>query len=381
MESSKPQVLLFTDWYLPGYKAGGPISSCANLVRLLGDEINFKIVCSDRDYLDSEPYQNVNRDTWVEVGNASVYYLSKDKFSKSVIRERILEYPGAVIYINGIFSRDFSITPLLAANRLNRKIFVAPRGMLAEGALSIKAKKKRTFLSLAKFLGLYRQVSFHATNHQEADQIKKVLSRRAAITVIPNLPTIPNDGVERIEKSENHLEIISVARIAPEKNTLFAIQCLQSIDSHLKVRVKFYGPIYDEAYFQECEKAAAGLPNNVEVKFLGSIPPDKLSLAFAEAHLFLLPTLGENYGHAIVESMLAGVPVLISDKTPWRNLEADNLGMDLPLADSSSFTKYICKLAAMDQTDYDNQYRTVAKTIEKRIHLAENIMAYKMLFG
>ncbi len=381
MESSKPQILLFTDWYLPGYKAGGPISSCANLVRLLGSEVDFKIVCSDRDYLDSEPYQNVTCDTWVEVGNAKVYYLSKKNSSKSVIRERILENPRATIYINGIFSRNFSITPLLIANRLNRNIIVAPRGMLAAGALSIKAKKKRTFLSLAKFLGLYRQVSFHATHQQEADQIKKVLSRRATITVIPNLPTIPNGGVKKIGKIKNHLEIISVARIAPEKNTLFAIQCLQNIDSDLKVGVKFFGPVYDDAYFQVCEKAATSLPQNVEVSFLGSVPPEKLSAVFSEAHLFFLPTLGENYGHAIVESMLAGIPVLISDQTPWRNLEADNLGMDLPLDGGSMFTEYICKLAAMDQRDYDNRFSAVARTIEKRIHLAENIVAYKTLFG
>ena len=35
---------------------------------------------------------------------------------------------------------------------------------------------------------------------------------------------------------------------------------------------------------------------------------------------FLLPTGGENFGHAIFEALSCGVPALISDRTPWRDL-------------------------------------------------------------
>ena len=32
-----------------------------------------------------------------------------------------------------------------------------------------------------------------------------------------------------------------------------------------------------------------------------------------------MPTRGENFGHAIFESLQVGTPVLLSDQTPWRH--------------------------------------------------------------
>jgi hypothetical protein len=49
----KPTILILNEYYLPGYKAGGPIRSISNLVSWLGDDFNFKIITTDRDYLDS----------------------------------------------------------------------------------------------------------------------------------------------------------------------------------------------------------------------------------------------------------------------------------------------------------------------------------------
>ncbi len=48
---SKPQVLVFIDWYKPYFKAGGPVRSMVNLVDHLADRIDFHIVTGDRDYM------------------------------------------------------------------------------------------------------------------------------------------------------------------------------------------------------------------------------------------------------------------------------------------------------------------------------------------
>ena len=40
----KKKILVFIDWYLPGYRAGGPIQSIANLVNHLDDELDISIV-------------------------------------------------------------------------------------------------------------------------------------------------------------------------------------------------------------------------------------------------------------------------------------------------------------------------------------------------
>ncbi len=37
----KPKVLIFIDWFTPGYKAGGPTTSNVNIVNHLSDDFDF----------------------------------------------------------------------------------------------------------------------------------------------------------------------------------------------------------------------------------------------------------------------------------------------------------------------------------------------------
>ena len=71
----RPSILAFNKFYLPGYRAGGPIRTLANMVDRLSDDFAFRIVTLDRDAGEREPYPGVVRDTWLAVGRAQVLYL------------------------------------------------------------------------------------------------------------------------------------------------------------------------------------------------------------------------------------------------------------------------------------------------------------------
>jgi glycosyltransferase involved in cell wall biosynthesis len=73
------------------------------------------------------------------------------------------------------------------------------------------------------------------------------------------------------------------------------------------------------------------------VRYEGEIEHERVRQVFAEHDLFLFPTLGENYGHVIFEALASGCPVLISDQTPWRNLESEGVGWAIPLAETERF--------------------------------------------
>ena len=47
--------------------------------------------------------------------------------------------------------------------------------------------------------------------------------------------------------------------------------------------------------------------------------PSKIQDVFSQHDLFAFPTKGENFGHIILESLSAGTPVLLSDKTLWQD--------------------------------------------------------------
>ena len=61
--SVRPKVLVFVDWYSPGYKAGGPVRSMVNLVAHMNDSIDFHIVTSDTEYTESTPYEGITSDS------------------------------------------------------------------------------------------------------------------------------------------------------------------------------------------------------------------------------------------------------------------------------------------------------------------------------
>ena len=41
--------MLFSDWYEPGFRAGGPIRSCVNFVQHMQDQYKILVFTSDRD--------------------------------------------------------------------------------------------------------------------------------------------------------------------------------------------------------------------------------------------------------------------------------------------------------------------------------------------
>ena len=90
--------------------------------------------------------------------------------------------------MNGIYSFKYSILPLLATDKRKIKTIVAGRGMFAQSAIDVKAVKKKLFLKMAGFIGLYKNVCFHATNDKEKQDIHTALGNDAKVIIANNLP-------------------------------------------------------------------------------------------------------------------------------------------------------------------------------------------------
>jgi len=66
-----------------------------------------------------------------------------------------------------------------------------------------------------------------------------------------------------------------------------------------------------------------------------------------------LPTFHENYGHVIVESLIFECPVIISENTPWNNLENKGVGWDIELNQKQKWIDILRRCVTMSQTEYD----------------------------
>jgi glycosyltransferase involved in cell wall biosynthesis len=349
----RPGVLTFVRYYLPGYKSGGPVRTIANLVDHLGEELDFRIVTSDRDALDDGPYSNIAVDAWMPVGKARVYYASPAFRSARRIARLIADTPHDILYINSFFDPVFTLYPLLA-RRLGwlqkRQVVIAPRGEFSPGALALKRWKKLPYRWATRALGLYSDLAWQASSEYEVRDIRRIIGKTARnIMVAPNLPPATQDTKASIQTARRSdgapLRLVFLSRVSPKKNLDFALRVL----SRVRVPVVFdiYGIVDDERYWQLCAEQIAAMPNNVTVQYHGVVEHHRVASILADYDLLLLPTRGENYGHVIYETLAAGTPALISDQTPWRDLDEVGVGWVRRVGDLEAFVEVINALAEL----------------------------------
>lgn len=378
------KVLIFLAYYLPGYKSGGPIRTIANMVETLGDEFEFHIVTSDRDLGDEVPYSGINANTWNQAEKAKVYYSSPSKRSFSLWRRLINETPHKILYLNSLFSPIFTLLPLLIRkwSKIAPKnpIIIAPRGELSPGALQIKKHKKMFFLRFAKALNLYADVFWQASSLDEKNYIIAMFGEKSRIYIARDLPeSIPSlQFFTPHQNSPERLRVIFISRISRKKNLDFALRILAQ--SHLSIEFDIWGPLEDRAYWNECQTLIESLPDTIQARYRGLLDHAQVNNTLAQYDLFFLPTRGENYGHVIAEALSAGTPVLISDQTPWHDLECAGVGWDLALSDEPSFVDALNFALERVQRDRLSWRRQVHDYAVNQLTDPELIEANRQLF-
>ena len=352
-ECRRPVILCFVASYLPGYRSGGPVRTTANFVDHLGDEFDIRIVTRDRDALDSEPYPNVAVDAWNTVGKAQVFYASARTMRLPRIARLIRETQHDILYLNSFFGARFTILPLLA-RRLGlipqKPCVLAPRGEFSRGALALKAWKKRAYVAIAQFMGLYSGLRWQASSAFEIQDLQRGLALRASdITVAPNLPrmvsSVEDAFLDVSPRPDRAFRIIFLSRISPMKNLEHLLLALADVSA--EVVLSIVGPIEVQAYWDQCRNLIDALPSNVSVRYGGETRPESVADAFSQHDLFVLPTRGENFGHVIYESLAAGTPVLLSDQTPWL-ADHDGALEVLPLSDVRDWSRAIERWSGFD---------------------------------
>jgi len=373
----KISALLLTGYYLPGFKGGGPIKTVANLVATTSDSMDYYLITKDRDLGDSSPYDGVNSNTWSPQGNAQVFYCSPTLWGLAKGWLQVLRGRYDIVYLNSFFSPYFSFVPLVLSKLRGRQIVLGPRGEFSSGALALKSRKKERFIKIFKLLRLHKGVVFQASTEFEKNDIHRVLGDDVDVFVAEDIGRLEVPEAMLL-KSANKLKLVFISRVSPMKNLLYALESLKGVTD--PVSYDIYGPLEDAGYWQQCLNVIAELPNNVSVSYKGEMTPDQVVPTLSQYDMFFMPTQGENYGHVIAEALCAGLPVLISDQTPWRDLEAQGIGWDLPLDDKGAFVQAIEQAHAMSANEYADFRERVLAWAKKKFENPEAIEANKAMF-
>ena len=334
-------VLVLSKYYSPGYKGGGPIRSLENIIAYLHEDYQFRVITQDRDNDASQPYRGIEPGHWTRRENADVYYCPPQERGPLSLRRLVRDTAHDVIYINNLFDAQFGAIPFLLqliGVFSPAPAVVATRGVLAPSALEGKAWKKEMFLGLARLLPRGQEVLWHASSAEEARRVRSSMGAEVDVHVASDLPSQFEGRIERT-KPPNELRMLYLARITRMKNLLGALSVLRGLN--ISVSYDIYGPISDQDYWSQCRSEAESLPDNIALHYHGPINPAEVERTIHQHHVLFLPTLGENFGHAIFEVLSCARPVVISDQTPWKGLGHHGAGWALPVDDTAAFREAI----------------------------------------
>lgn len=345
------KILIINAFYWPGFKSGGPQQSIMNLVDVFGNRATFHILTLNHDFRSNEPYSQVKSDEWNTVGKAKVFYSSSDAFSLRFLLKMTQGY-DAIYLCEPYRAHSWKTLLLKKMGLIREKIYLAPMGCFSSGALSQKAFKKSIFWRIFDFLNLGNGITWSFTSDTERKEALCVLGEKNATDylVATDLPRKYED-FRRLRagqrKNKGEVKIVFLSRFSPQKKLDYALDLVKDLSG--SVTFDLYGPIDDGKYWASCREKIKEMPDNVKCHYRGEVTPEDVVRVLSSYDCFLLPTLGENFGHVVYEALLSGSIPVISNNTPWNEIEQRGCGFVSDLSDRDAFIEKLKKIVSMEE--------------------------------
>jgi len=238
--------------------------------------------------------------------------------------------------------------PVIIILRIFQKEFkIYTRGMVNENVFVKKNIIKKIYLYLTK-LFIKKAIIVFTSKYEKKNSIKFFKNNKYLIInnkIDKKFIKIKN---KKIYKKPNQLKILFFSNLIWKKNFNFVYQILKK----LNFRIEFN--IYGKCFINQnnFNQMICDLKKKHQVKYHNFSNKNKSNIFFSN-HLFFLPTIDENFGHAIVESFLHYRPCLLSDKTPWKDNGKFNAGNSFSLKGEKLFIKSIKYFYSMKNQKYN----------------------------
>jgi glycosyltransferase involved in cell wall biosynthesis len=367
-----PQIVFLSDWFDPAFQAGGPIRSAVALTESLKNHFRFSVLTYNKD-LDGSPL-DVPVNIPVIKSFGSVFYATGVYRWLVQYAFEVRNTLPAAIHINSVFSYKTSLLGYVFPWKNSNKI-LSTRGMLMNQALHFKSRKKKVFLGLLNRLRIPEYMKFHYSDEKE--QVEKPTTIRPKKEhIISNLSGIKSRFSPNT-KERNSLKILCLGRLHRIKNYHKIPEYLKTIQ--MPIQVKIAGPLEHLELKRDMQKAVEHLPQH-RLEFLGHVGRDSLDQVFDWADVLLAPSESENFGHAIVESLLQGIPVLTSFGTPWNDLHPNKAGVNIDPSDYAAFSEALSTFAAMDAVQFDKYKKGAMSYMKERLQEERNKEKYVELY-
>jgi glycosyltransferase involved in cell wall biosynthesis len=225
-----------------------------------------------------------------------------------------------VVHLTATYS--FPTIPTLLVCRILRKPVVwSPRGALQRWQGTTRARAKSVWEKLCNALCDPGRVVLHTTSEEEKSESWPRIPRTQA-RVIHNgvhLPTLNGGRNQR----NGSLRLLYLGRLHPIKGIENLLRALVRIKSEVNLTLCGDG---DLQYRRSLESLVSELSLGRRVSFRGAIDEATKARQFHEADLCVVPSFKENFSLVVAESLSHGVPVIVGDGTPWKQVDQIGCG-------------------------------------------------------
>ena len=270
---------------------------------------------------------NQNDRPWVE-GVRHFTAIGQDGYSQQKKRfaQIVDELKPDILHVHCLWDPVSHIACVVARTK-GIPYVIAPRGMLDAWSLNQKKWKKKVAMFLYQRADLEKAVALHATAQSEAEQFR-LLGFSQRVIVSPNGITLPKHTLSHAGREDGRKVILFLSRIHPKKGLLMLVEAV----SRLKQMSRWeawhveYAGSDDDSHLRAVQDRIASLGLQNDFSYLGNLDDVRKWDAYSRANLFVLPTHSENFGIVVPEALYAGVPVITTTGTPWKELETERCG-------------------------------------------------------
>ncbi|MGB3405844.1 MAG: hormogonium polysaccharide biosynthesis glycosyltransferase HpsP [Microcoleaceae cyanobacterium] len=298
---------------------GGPSQMVRGLSAALADlGVEVTILTTDANGDNGQPPLAVPLNQPVDQEGYTVRYyrcspFRRYKFSLSLLQwlwQNASDYDLA--HIHALFSPISSLSATVARSQ-NLPYILRPLGTLDPADLRKKQKLKQLYADLLERSNIAGAAALHFTSVEEA----RISERFGATTrdiVMPLGVNPPTEIVQSTSDSSQPPRILFLSRIEPKKGLDILIPALENV---LAAGTEFQfilaganpqDPEYEEKIRQQIQRS----PLSDCTTITGFVTGQAKAALLQSADLFVLPSYYENFGIAVAEAMVTGVPVVIS---------------------------------------------------------------------
>lgn len=282
-----------------------------------------------------------------------------------------------IVLTHGFYLGTTLFAVLLAKN----KVLIMPHGSLEQYQWNKSNYRKFMFDVLFKFVAKYKDFHFIVATEQEVNSISMKFPKIKVSVVGLGVSTPQHFRIH--ESKSDPLKLLSFSRITKKKRIDLIILALSKVDSYqLKCNLTVAGS-GDFDLLQKLQSIVIQEKLENRVNFIDWVPESEIDNLFYNVDIFLLPSENENYAVAVAQSIVRGLPVIVSDKVALSSfVSKHNCGIVINDISTQSIAAAILEVAnnlkfysnnCLDASSYllwDNVINNWFNLLDGKIHVA-----------